>query len=25
MHLVGQRESVSDLWQRERIPEEPTS
>ena len=25
LHLVGQRESLSDLWQRERIPEAPTS
>ena len=25
VHLVGQRESLSDLWQRERIPEAPTS
>ena len=25
MHLVGQRESLSDLWQRERIPEGPAS
>ena len=24
MHLVGQRESVDDLWQRERIPKGPT-
>ena len=24
MHLVGQRESLDDLWQRERIPEGPT-
>ena len=25
VHLVGQREALSDLWQRERIPEAPTS
>ena len=25
VHLVGQRESLSDLWQRERIPEAPAS
>ena len=25
MHLVGQRESLSDLWQRESIPEDPAS
>ena len=25
LHLVGQRESLSDLWQRERIPEAPRS
>jgi diaminopimelate decarboxylase len=25
MHLVGQRETLSDLWQRERIPEGPAS
>jgi diaminopimelate decarboxylase len=25
LHLVGQREDLSDLWQRERIPEGPTS
>ena len=25
LHLVGQREALSDLWQRERIPEGPTS
>ena len=25
LHLVGQREALSDLWQRERIPESPTS
>ena len=25
LHLVGQREALSDLWQRERIPEAPTS
>ena len=25
VHLVGQREALSDLWQRERIPEGPTS
>ena len=25
LHLVGQRESLSDLWQRERIPETSTS
>ena len=25
LHLVGQRELLSDLWQRERIPEAPTS
>ena len=25
VHLVGQRESLSDLWQRERIPEAPRS
>jgi diaminopimelate decarboxylase len=25
VHLVGQRESLSDLWQRESIPEDPAS
>ena len=25
LHLVGQRESLSDLWQREHIPEVSTS
>ena len=25
LHLVGQREALSELWQRERIPEGPTS
>jgi diaminopimelate decarboxylase len=25
VHLVGQRESLSDLWQRESIPEGPAS
>ena len=25
LHLVGQREALNDLWQRERIPEGPTS
>ena len=25
LHLIGQRESLSDLWQRERIPEAPRS
>lgn len=25
LHLVGQRESLSDLWQRESIPEDPAS
>ena len=25
LHLIGQREALSDLWQRERIPESPTS
>ena len=24
VHLVGQREALGDLWQRERIPEDPT-
>ena len=24
VHLVGQRETLGDLWQRERIPEDPT-
>ena len=25
LHLISQRESLSDLWQRERIPEAPAS